>query len=292
MPVNKSGRKIISAEKAFLLCVWYLSNQESFRQVADRFDVTLSSAHRCVRRVLTFVLSMKKQVIKWPSGDEEAQVTEGFWRKKGINNMIGAIDGSHLEIPKPKTNQAAYINRKGYHSLLLQGVVDHRKKFIDVFCGEPGSMHDARLLRKSALYAQVLSNPNSIGPNKFIVGDTAYPNLHWLVTPFKDNGHLTREQNMFNYRLSASRIVIEHAFGLLKGRFRRLRKFDNISKQLCTEMIMVACILHNICIDANYVIQGDRFDFNQPQHVQFHPNIQFIEEVNRRQQLFNEMFDA
>jgi hypothetical protein len=46
MPVNKSGRKIISAEKAFLLCVWYLSNQESFRQVADRFDVTLSSAHR------------------------------------------------------------------------------------------------------------------------------------------------------------------------------------------------------------------------------------------------------
>jgi hypothetical protein len=46
MPVNKSGRKIISAEKAFLLCVWYLSNQESFRQVADRFDITLSSAHR------------------------------------------------------------------------------------------------------------------------------------------------------------------------------------------------------------------------------------------------------
>jgi transposase len=78
MPVNKSGRKIISAEKAFLLCVWYLSNQESFRQVADRFDVTLSSAHRCVRRVLTFVLSIKKQVIKWPSDDEEAQVTEGF----------------------------------------------------------------------------------------------------------------------------------------------------------------------------------------------------------------------
>jgi hypothetical protein len=170
--------------------------------------------------------------------------------------MIGAIDGNHLEIPKPKTNQAAYINRKGYHSLLLQGVVDHRNKFIDVFCGEPGSMHDARLLRRSALYAQVLSNPNSIGPNKFIVGDTAYPSLHWLVTPFKDNGHLTREQNMFNYRL-------------LKGRFRRLRKFDNISKQLCTEMIMVACILHNICIDANDVIQGDRFDFNQPQHVQF-----------------------
>jgi hypothetical protein len=121
---------------------------------------------------------------------------------------------------------------------------------------------------------------------------TQHPNLHWLVTPFKDNGHLTCEQNMFNYRLSASRIVIEHAFGLLKGRFRRLRKFDNISKQLCTEMIMVACILHNICIDANDLIEGDRFDFNQPQHVQFHPNIQFIEEVNRRQQLFNEMFDA
>jgi hypothetical protein len=57
---------------------------------------------------------------------------------------------------------------------------------------------------------------------------------------------------MFHYRLSASRI----AFGLPEGRFRRLRKFDNISKQLCKEMIMAACTLHNICIDANDVIES------------------------------------
>ncbi|GLV34035.1 hypothetical protein CBL_05055 [Carabus blaptoides fortunei] len=35
-------------------------------------------------------------------------------------------------------------DRKGTCSILLQGVVDHRCIFIDVFCGEPGSTHDAR----------------------------------------------------------------------------------------------------------------------------------------------------
>lgn len=59
-----------------------------------------------------------------------------------VVGVIGAIDGSHIRIVAPKENHNSYINRKSYHSVLLQGVCDHRMLFIDVYAGEVGSIHD------------------------------------------------------------------------------------------------------------------------------------------------------
>ena len=44
-----------------------------------------------------------------------------------------------------------------------------------------------------------------------------------VITPFSDNGHLTRRESAFNVHLSRSRVKVEHAFGILKGQFRRLQ---------------------------------------------------------------------
>lgn len=71
-------------------------------------------------------------------------IIKKFKRKSGIDNVIGAIDGCHLQIKKPRGKHShVYYNRKGYYSILLQGICDCDGKFIDVFCGEAGSMHDA-----------------------------------------------------------------------------------------------------------------------------------------------------
>lgn len=43
-----------------------------------------------------------------------------------------------------------------------------------------------------------------------IFGDIAYPCLCNLITPFKDNGRLTRQQINFNKTLSSCPYVIEH----------------------------------------------------------------------------------
>ncbi|KAB0801953.1 hypothetical protein PPYR_04139, partial [Photinus pyralis] len=240
-----------------LLTLWYLANTETFRQVADRFDISLSSAHRCLVRVVKFIISIKHEYIVWPSINEAKYIAEQFKRKQGIGNIIGAIDGSHIKINKPKFNQDSYINRKGYHSVLLQGVVDHRKMFIDVYCGEPGSLHDARLLRKSPLYARTTDNKNDIFYDMFLLGDSAYPCLNWIVPPFKDNGNLTADQKMFNYKHSSTRMCVENAFGLLKGRFRRLSSFENLDIQLIVQCIMACCVLHNICLKLGNEDDGD-----------------------------------
>ncbi|KAJ8910620.1 hypothetical protein NQ315_002856 [Exocentrus adspersus] len=218
LPTHGFGRKKISAKMAVYITLWYLSNTNSFREIANLFDITMSSVGQ--------ILNKRKPLKK---------VFKAF---RGIDGIIGAIDGCHINIKQPNTKHA-YCNRKGQFSVLLQGICDDKKKFIDVFCGEPGSMHDARLLKKSSLYDRAHN------------GDSAYPCLPWLVPPFKDNGHLTERQKIFNFRHSSSRIVIENAFGLLKARFRRLRKFEKDNLQFVSKCVVAATVLHNICMSAD-----------------------------------------
>lgn len=68
------------------------------------------------------------------------------------------------------------------------------------------------------------------------------------MPPFKDNGALSQNHKIFNYRHSSTRIVVEHAFGLLKGRFRKLQHLHHLDIKISVKCIMVSCILHNICL--------------------------------------------
>ncbi|KAJ8913866.1 hypothetical protein NQ315_005663 [Exocentrus adspersus] len=124
LPKHSYGREKINSQKAFLLTLWYLSNTETFRQVADRFNVSESSSHRDMKKVLDFLLSQKSSVIQWPDANTAREIEGRFRMMKGIRNVIGCIDGSHIEISKPKDNQESYYSRKGYHSLLLQSIVN------------------------------------------------------------------------------------------------------------------------------------------------------------------------
>lgn len=217
---NDPHANAISHEKAFLLTLWYLANTETFRQVSDRFDVTRSSSHRVLQQTLDFIISLKNEFIRWPHSLEEKQeISQGFRDIQGIGGVIGAIDGTHIRIPRPMENQKDYYYRKKYHSLLMQAIVTSDKKFIDVHIGEPGSMHDARMLRRSTIYETAQGDHDFFG-QFCVLGDPAYPNLPWLVPPFRDNGALTAQQIEFNYRHSATRVKAENGFGDLKNVYR------------------------------------------------------------------------
>lgn len=72
-----------------------------------------------------------------------------------------------------------------------------------------------------------------------------------MITPFKDNGNLTRLQRQFNAKLSSERQVVERTIGHVKGRFRRLRDIDSTDIKHICYMITSACVLHNLCISCN-----------------------------------------
>jgi len=115
------------------MTIWYLSNTETFRQCSDRFNVTKSSCHRIITKIITFLVRKSGQYIVWPTSQQLHKVQSEFFKLRGINGVVGAIDGSHIKIKRPTSkHHYVYYNRKGDYSLLIQGVCDCNKKFINV----------------------------------------------------------------------------------------------------------------------------------------------------------------
>ncbi|KAK3909435.1 Protein ANTAGONIST OF LIKE HETEROCHROMATIN PROTEIN 1 [Frankliniella fusca] len=251
IPNHDGGREKKSAELCLLMTLWFLANKEVIRSLSNLFDMSYSSVHRIVRRVLDWLMDLMPQVITWPRGDEIQRVSLAFQEKAGIANIIGAIDGSHIEIQQPVGGGREYFNRKQHYSIVLQAVVDSDMKFTNVHCGDPGSFHDSRILRRSELYQVGQRDVQALFPNDtFLLGDKGYVGLghQWIVTPFKDNGNLLPEQTDFNRRVSSTRVVVEQAFGIMKKRFAKLKKLEMRDMECMVRIVLACCTLHNICI--------------------------------------------
>ncbi|XP_066596925.1 putative nuclease HARBI1 [Prorops nasuta] len=219
LPKQTYGPRKISAEYSILLFLWFIEKVTN--------------------------------IIKWPLGNEAIKIESEFQRKRGIPKVIGAIDSTHIRIQKPKSeNGNHYFNRKRYPSINLMAVCGPDMKFTYIYCGEPGSYHDARVLRRSELYHEAMNHCEALFPNEtFILGDSAYRTLTWLVPPFKDNGAFTEQQKQFNFSHSSTRIVIERAFGFLKSKFRKLKFFNEyMDLKFINDIIISSCVLHNLSI--------------------------------------------
>jgi hypothetical protein len=58
---------------------------------------------------------------------------------------------------------------------ILQAVCDSNMHLLDVFCGWPGSVHDARVMTNFPLYAKIDTDMESVFPgNTHLLGDSAY----------------------------------------------------------------------------------------------------------------------
>src|SRR5436189_5345989 len=140
----------------------------------------------------------------------------------------------------------------------------------------PGSTHDSRILANSNLYNQFNNQNNLVTTyfnNKYILGDGGYPNLGWLIVPYKDIGRgLTQMQTYFNLKHSQTRIKVEQAFGLLKGRWRCLLNKLEVSFEIVSHIVTTCCILHNIC--------EERRDFLPPEERYHEVGIDANRELN------------
>lgn len=111
IPSHSFGMKPVSAKLSFLLFLWYIANTEPLRTMSDRFNVSISSVFRIIRRVIAWLLTKFDMVIKWPQDhDDIAVVCEKFRVKQGIPNVLGAIDSTHIRIVKPANNARDYCN--------------------------------------------------------------------------------------------------------------------------------------------------------------------------------------
>ena len=135
-------------------------------------------------------------------------------------------------------------------------MVAANKRFLWAGVGAPGSMHDSTILQSSDIFNSIQVLPNQVlklpghGEIPFAtVGDSASPPppISWLLkalaTPTKDP-----KEKHFNNTLRAARVVSEHAYGMLKGRWRIIYKKTECRRKNIKIIIMACIVLHNICI--------------------------------------------
>ena len=81
-----------------------------------------------------------------------------------------------------------------------------------------------------------------------ILGDSAYPRFPWLLVPYAGTS-LSPDQLQFNLTHSSTRIIIENAFGQLKGRFRLISNQVDIATCKVAQIVVACCTLHNFCLN-------------------------------------------
>lgn len=88
-----------------------------------------STVSKTVKDVTDAIVARAGQFIQWPvTSGARAAIKNGFYLQARFPNVIGCIDGTHVRIVAPSTDENAYVNRKGFHSINVQAVCDHDGK--------------------------------------------------------------------------------------------------------------------------------------------------------------------
>ena len=248
--VDTIMRRAIAVEKRVALTLWFLATGADYRTIGHLFGVAKSTVCVVTKEVIySIVTFLLPHYIKIPQGNAMKEVVHGFDRDYDFPQCAGAVDGTHIPIVSPQECPADYYNRKGWHSVIMQGMVNNRGLFIDIYVGWPGRVHDARVFANSSLCTR--GQNNTLLPNwvkrisntdvpLVVLGDPAYPLLDWLMKAFPDTGYLTQQQRNFNYRLSKARVVVEHSYGRLKGRWRCLLKRVDVSVYDVSDLVIAS----------------------------------------------------
>ena len=175
------------------------------------------------------------EVISCPTtADGWRNIATGFSERWSFKHTVEAIDGKHIRITAPPHSGSYYFSYKGYHSIVLLGVVDYNCKFIYVSVGANGATCDAQVFFYSNLHQALTRNEMCLPSRESITGEempipyflvcnNGFALKEWLMNPFPQRG-MNCQQRIFSYHLSRARRMVENAFGILANRFQCLLK--------------------------------------------------------------------
>lgn len=134
------GREKIDVTKQLLITIYVLATPDSYRSISKRFDVSKSTAWFSVKNVVRAIYSIRNQFIGWPTYEKAINTWTNIEKLYGFPKVVGIIDGTHINIPRPKKDANSYINRKGRFSVQLQvrikilSIMFLYQKIVNIYC--------------------------------------------------------------------------------------------------------------------------------------------------------------
>ncbi|CAH1432417.1 unnamed protein product [Lactuca virosa] len=254
--------KSMSIKDQVGLALRRLSSGDSLIGVANFFGTNHSTVSQVTWRFVEAIEEHGLHHLQWPSKEEEmAKIKSKFENIRGLPNCCGAIDSTHIMMLLSASERSidVWLDRKDNHSMILQAIVDPDMRFRDIVTGWPGKMDDASVLQKSTFFELAEKHERLNGTKlklsektqlqEYIVGDSAFPLLPWLITPYQGRD-LPETKSEFNKRHFATRLVAQRALARLKDMWKMIQGVMwRPDKHRLPRVVLVCCILHNIVID-------------------------------------------
>lgn len=248
-----------------------LGSGESLVMIGDSFGLNHSTVSQVTWR---FVESMEErglQHLNWPSTEAElTSIKSKFEKIRGLPNCCGVIDATHITmcLPASEPMSNVWLDHAKNYSMVLQAVVDPDMRFRDLITGWPGKMKDSLVFENSNFYklcqmgerlnGKKLRLPDGSEIREYIIGDSGYPLLPYLVVPYEGKELSEPAKVDFNKRHFATRMVAQRALARLKDMWRIIQGLMwRPDKHKLPRIIMVCCLLHNIVIDMKDEVQDE-----------------------------------
>ena len=253
------GHKPILADERLALALRYLATGESFQSLSYQFRISLNGVSYiikgCCKAIAEHLIPL---FVKIPSSEQEwFEISRIFDRRWNYPHALGAIDGKHVTIRKPRNGGSYYYNYKHTHSIILLAIAGPEYECFYADVGSNGRVNDSGVWNKSSLLKSIengsvtLPQPDTL-PNGdkvpyVFLGDDAFALKSFMMKPYPQQ-NLTLGKRVYNYRHSRARRISENLFGILANRWRIFFTTINLEPDHVQYVILSALTLHNMLI--------------------------------------------
>lgn len=252
-----------------------MATGESFRSLAFQFRIHHSWVSKIVKEVLESIKHRMLSIyIPKPTKESMQRNAEDYYTMWNFPNCCGAIDGKHIRIRCPDNAGSLFFNYKTFHSIILLAIIDANYRFVAIDVGSYGREGDAGVFAKSAMGKQIthgnfnLPAPTALPGTEMvqpfiILGDEAFTLTTTLMKPYpQEQAKNDKSKSVYNYRHCRARRTSENGFGILCQYFRVFYTHIAVKPDTATNLVLSACILHNMLRNYKIPCPGDLDTFD------------------------------
>lgn len=128
---NTTMRRAIPVDKRIAVALTVLKSNGDLLSVAKLFGIGKSTVHLILKEFSTAVCkTLYDKIVTFPASvTEREEIVNAFRKTWQFPGCVGVLGTSHIPILSPSQSANNYLNKEGYHSIVLLGVVDHQYTF-------------------------------------------------------------------------------------------------------------------------------------------------------------------